>query len=85
MSHPEVAKVRSSNPEHEQGYLIKNVKDLTDEDVLFDAAAEKKRRREKSIALHGNKDWHSTPSGVVFLGVIASLLAWAVLHHYGFA
>jgi len=82
MTHPETAKVRSANPSHEQGYFIKNVKDLTDEDVLFDAAEEKKRR---GNALRHKKEWHSTPAGALFLGVISSLLAWAVLHHYGLA
>jgi len=36
------AKVRSNKPGHEQGYFIKNVADLTESDILFDAPASAK-------------------------------------------
>jgi len=31
------------------------------------------------------KRWFEKPQGILFLGVVASLLAWAVLHYYGLA
>jgi hypothetical protein len=83
VNHPEVAKVRSSNPSHEQGYFIKNVKDLTDEDVLFDRAEEKNRRRDIAIALHGNKYWHERPIGFMVATIFCSVAAAYMIYRFG--
>lgn len=34
--HPETIKVVSENPEHVNGYIIKNLADVTDDDVRFE-------------------------------------------------
>jgi len=44
---------------------------------------------ERNIHIAGQrkakKRWFEKPLGILLLGVVASLLAWAVLHYYGLA
>ena len=67
-------------------------------DFLWSLKSEKSKRKEMEKAFASvdsvsqdephqftQNDWHNRPLGVIALGIIASLLAWAVLHHYGLA
>jgi hypothetical protein len=66
--------------------------------LLYSLKSENAKRREMEKAFASvdassqddpnqftQNDWHNRPLGVIALGIIASLLAWAVLHHYGLA
>jgi len=39
----------------------------------------------QAISNQVKKLWFEKPYGIIFLGALASLLAWAILHYYGFA
>jgi len=46
-------------------------------------AKEELERRRAERALHTSKRWYTRPVGIMVLGVVASLLAWAILHYFG--
>ena len=72
--------VAKNNTMHGHGDFINN------EGTLEDAKLKNNRHiiPAETSALP-TKRWFEKPSGILLLGVVASLLAWAVLHHYGLA
>ena len=63
-------------------------KELDDEKLQTAApysqqAKEELEQRRAERALHTTKRWYTSPVGILVLGVVASLLAWAILHYFG--
>jgi len=62
-----------------------------DDDRLQMAAArsryakEELERRRAERALHAQRRWYTQPVGMIALGAAGSLVAWALLRHFGVA